>query len=138
VNTQLLARVEQLMKVGRNNFRPPPKVESRVVRIEPRNPPPPINFLEWDGMVRLCFNRKNKTLRASFTHKSVLDLLSKNAKTLASLKGAPLAADWDVKATVEAVITAAGFADKRASKLDIDDFLKLLTDMNAAGIHFTA
>lgn len=41
VNTQLLAKVDQLMKVGRNNFRPPPKVESRVVRIELRNPPPP-------------------------------------------------------------------------------------------------
>ncbi len=25
VNTQLLARVEHLMKVGKNNFRPPPK-----------------------------------------------------------------------------------------------------------------
>jgi 18S rRNA (adenine1779-N6/adenine1780-N6)-dimethyltransferase len=36
--------VDQLLKVGRNNFRPPPKVESRVVRIEPRNPPPPVNF----------------------------------------------------------------------------------------------
>ena len=43
-NTQLLARVDHLMKVGKNNFRPPPKVESSVVRIEPRNPPPPINF----------------------------------------------------------------------------------------------
>jgi len=51
VNTQLLAKVDQLMKVGRNNFRPPPKVESRVVRIELRNPPPPVNFTEWDGMV---------------------------------------------------------------------------------------
>ncbi len=51
VNCQLLAKVDQLMKVGRNNFRPPPKVESRVVRIELRNPPPPVNFTEWDGMV---------------------------------------------------------------------------------------
>ena len=50
VNTQLLARVDQLLKVGRNNFRPPPKVESRVVRIEPRNPPPPVNFMVcWTG-----------------------------------------------------------------------------------------
>ncbi len=32
VNTQLLARVDHLMKVGKNNFRPPPKVESSVVR----------------------------------------------------------------------------------------------------------
>ena len=34
-------------QVGRNNFRPPPKVDSSVVRIEPINPPPPINLLEW-------------------------------------------------------------------------------------------
>lgn len=78
INTQLLARVDHLMKVrervfaishlgcdvvipvslqssqaflrlhlkqvGKNNFRPPPKVESSVVRIEPKNPPPPVNF----------------------------------------------------------------------------------------------
>lgn len=51
VNTQLLAKVDQLLKVGKNNFRPPPKVESRVVRLELKNPPPPVNFVEWDGMV---------------------------------------------------------------------------------------
>jgi 18S rRNA (adenine1779-N6/adenine1780-N6)-dimethyltransferase len=33
VNLQLMARVDHLMKVGRNNFKPPPKVESAVVRI---------------------------------------------------------------------------------------------------------
>jgi len=53
VNTQLLAKVDQLLKVGKHNFRPPPKVESRVVRIELKNPPPPVHFTEWDGMVRL-------------------------------------------------------------------------------------
>ncbi|CAM9870255.1 unnamed protein product [Ectocarpus sp. 13 AM-2016] len=31
VNTQLLAKVDQLFKVNRNNVRPPPKVDSRVV-----------------------------------------------------------------------------------------------------------
>ena len=45
VNTQLLARTQQLLKVGRNNFNPPPKVESRVCRIEPYNPPPTVNFV---------------------------------------------------------------------------------------------
>jgi hypothetical protein len=69
VNTQMLARVEHVMKVGKNNFRPPPKVESSVVRIVPKNPPPPINFEEWDGLVRLAFVRKNKTLAAGFKSK---------------------------------------------------------------------
>ena len=51
VNAQLLARVNHLLRVGRNNFRPPPKVDSSVVRIEPRHPLPPINLREWDGLV---------------------------------------------------------------------------------------
>lgn len=59
-------RVSHLLKVGKNNFRPPPKVDSSVVRIEPRNPPPPINFLEWDGLVRLCFGRCGQAVGVSF------------------------------------------------------------------------
>jgi 18S rRNA (adenine1779-N6/adenine1780-N6)-dimethyltransferase len=85
VNCQLLAKVEQVMKVGRNNFRPPPKVDSKVVRIEPFNPPPPVDFIEWDGLVRLCFSRKHKTLRAIFTSKTVMKLLEANVKQSTSL-----------------------------------------------------
>ena len=38
------------MKVGRNNFRPPPQVESSVVRIEPKmgSERPNISFEEWE------------------------------------------------------------------------------------------
>jgi len=80
VNVQLLSRVSHLLKVGRNNFRPPPKVDSSVVRIEPRKPLPPVSFKEWDGLVRICFNfnRKNKTLGSIFKQKRVLELLEKN------------------------------------------------------------
>lgn len=86
VNVQLLSRVSHLLKVGRNNFRPPPKVDSSVVRIEPRKPLPPVSFKEWDGLVRVCFNRKNKTLGAIFKQKRVLELLEKNYKTMQSLQ----------------------------------------------------
>lgn len=85
INTQLLARVDLLMKVGKNNFKPPPKVESSVVRIEPRNPPPPINFTEWDGLTRIAFLRKNKTLAAAFKQSSVVQTLENNYKLHASL-----------------------------------------------------
>lgn len=86
VNTQLLARVDMLMKVGKNNFRPPPKVESSVVRIEPRNPPLPINYHEWDGLTRIAFVRKNKTLSAAFKQTNVISMLEKNYKLHCSLK----------------------------------------------------
>nr|AAL78109.1 Putative dimethyladenosine transferse [Oryza sativa]AAM47293.1 Putative dimethyladenosine transferse [Oryza sativa Japonica Group] len=86
LSSSLLSRVSHLLKVGRNNFRPPPKVDSSVVRIEPRKPLPPVSFKEWDGLVRLCFNRKNKTLGAIFKQKRVLELLEKNYKTMQSLQ----------------------------------------------------
>jgi 18S rRNA (adenine1779-N6/adenine1780-N6)-dimethyltransferase len=116
VNTQLLSKVTHVLKVGKNNFRPPPKVESSVVRITPLDPPPPINFLvcvlypdqndqhyqrvalltlagvtttcakEWDGLVRLCFNRKNKTLGAIFRQTNVLKLLEENYTTFLALR----------------------------------------------------
>lgn len=111
VNTQLLARVDQLMKVGRNNFRPPPKVESRVVRIEPRNPPPPVNFTEWDGMVRLLFNRKNKTIFSVLNNKSTYKVLEENVKTkkafeereMGEEKGEERKGEVDVKQVVREV-----------------------------------
>ena len=78
VNVQLLAKVDHLLKVSRNSFKPPPKVESSVVRIEPKYPPPPINFTEWDGLVRLCFLRKNKTLSAIFRLKNVVKMMHAN------------------------------------------------------------
>ncbi|KAF0916896.1 hypothetical protein E2562_015073 [Oryza meyeriana var. granulata] len=83
---ELLSRVSHLLKVGRNNFRPPPKVDSSVVRIEPRKSLPPVSFKGWNGLVRLCFNRKNKTLGAIFKQKRVLELLEKNYKTMQSLQ----------------------------------------------------
>lgn len=87
VNAQLLSRVTHVMKVARNNFRPPPKVESSVVRIEPRNPPPSVNFVEWDGMLRICFQRKHRMLRAVFLQKSTVRLLLNFRKTAAALGG---------------------------------------------------
>lgn len=31
-----------------------------------------MDYLEWDGLLRICFIRKNKTLQASFKIKTVL------------------------------------------------------------------
>merc|ERR1712051_838857 len=100
INTQLLARVDHLMKVGKNNFRPPPKVESAVVRIEPRNPPPPINFKEWNGLTSICFVRKNKTLGASFAQTAVLLMLKKNYKIHCSLNDEMVPEDFDIKSII--------------------------------------
>jgi 18S rRNA (adenine1779-N6/adenine1780-N6)-dimethyltransferase len=139
VNVQLLAKVDQLIKVGRNNFRPPPKVESRVVRIELRNPPPPVNFQEWDGMIRLLFNRKNKTLRSVLMTKPTLKLLGDNRQTHQALQDSSDDMEEDsqsIKEILEEVTGMERWAGQRASKLNLDDFLELLAEFNKRGIHF--
>src|SRR3954463_4897138 len=67
-NVSLWARASHVLKVGKNNFRPPPQVESSVVRLEVKtgSERPAISWGEWDGMLRICFVRRNKTLRASW------------------------------------------------------------------------
>jgi len=136
INTQLLARVDHLMKVGKNNFRPPPKVESSVVRLEPRNPPPPINFQEWDGLTRIAFVRKNKTLSAAFNQTGVLLLMEKNYKVHCSKNNIPVGEEFNIKTKVDEVLSSIDFKEKRARTMDIDDFMKLLAEFNAKGIHF--
>lgn len=95
--------MHHLLKVGKNNFRPPPKVDSSVVRIEPRNPPPPINFLEWDGLVRLCFGRKNKTLSSIFRQRKTLALLEKNYLLSSALQTAVDGKPVDLAAAISAM-----------------------------------
>jgi 18S rRNA (adenine1779-N6/adenine1780-N6)-dimethyltransferase len=135
LNTQLLSNVQHVLKVSKNNFRPPPKVESSVVRIEPKNPPPPVNFLEWDGLVRLCFGRKNKSLGGVFRNKKIIALMEKNYKTYCSLNNKPVG-DVPVKDLVLKILTDTDLLEKRSAKLDMDDFLKLLNAFNTAGFHF--
>lgn len=137
LNTQLLARVDHVIKVSRNSFRPPPKVESSVVRIEPRNPPPPINFMEWDGLVRICFSRKNKTLRAIFNNKTVIAMIDKNYTTWCSLNNKPpVHAGEKMKDFVLGVLVKLEMNDSRSAKMSQDDFLKLLAAFNEEGVHF--
>ena len=82
VNSQMWAKIDHIMKVGKNNFKPPPAVESSVVRLVPKNPRPQISYEEWDGLLRVVFVRKNKTLRASFFGTtSVMDMLEANYRT---------------------------------------------------------
>ncbi|KAL2812204.1 ribosomal RNA adenine dimethylase-domain-containing protein [Aspergillus granulosus] len=85
VNVQFFSKVSHIMKVGRNNFRPPPQVESSVVRVEPKPQRPDISWDEWDGMLRICFVRKNKTLRAGFMATKIRAMIERNWITWAAM-----------------------------------------------------
>ncbi len=61
VCTQVACRVERLFGVKPNAFRPPPKVDSAVVRLTPHAEPlAPAGFLKF---VSACFQHKRKMLR---------------------------------------------------------------------------
>lgn len=136
-NVQLLARVDHVMKVSKNNFRPPPQVESSVVRIEPLNPPPSVSVDEYDGLLRILFTRKNKTLAANFKTTAVLQMLERNYKTVAALNGQDVDMNFDCKARVLGVLESLGIAEQRAAKMDVSDFLKLLSTFIDAGFRFS-
>ena len=57
-------------------------MESSVVRLVPKRPRPEVSWDEWDGLLRVCFVRKNRTLRAGFFGTTtVMEMLEANYRT---------------------------------------------------------
>jgi 16S rRNA (adenine1518-N6/adenine1519-N6)-dimethyltransferase len=66
VQTQLLADVEALFDVRPSAFRPPPKVDSTVIRLRARNRAVELRIKDtarFLDFLKLCFHQKRKTLR---------------------------------------------------------------------------
>ncbi|KAG2143450.1 S-adenosyl-L-methionine-dependent methyltransferase [Suillus bovinus] len=135
-NVQLYSKVDLVMHVGKNNFRPAPQVESSVVRLVPLNPPPPIKFEEFDGLGRIIFSRRNKMVHATFMAKGVIEMLEKNWRTWCSTQNKMIDEDTNMKTKVEEVLKSSGYSKQRAAKMILDDLLKLLSAFHDEGIHF--
>jgi 16S rRNA (adenine1518-N6/adenine1519-N6)-dimethyltransferase len=66
VLTQVHAHAENLFGVSREAFRPPPKVDSALVRLTPRDAAGELGIGDLAGFLRFaqsCFRQKRKTLR---------------------------------------------------------------------------
>jgi 18S rRNA (adenine1779-N6/adenine1780-N6)-dimethyltransferase len=68
----------------------------------------------------------------------VLEMLEHNYKTYCSLQGKDVEMDLDVKKIVMDLLEKTGLGEMRASKMDNDDFLLLLSSFIDAGFRFTA
>ena len=68
VLTQLQCEVEKLIEVPPEAFYPPPKVQSAVVRLTPRqtSPYPPVHLPDLQRLVTQAFSQRRKTLRNNF------------------------------------------------------------------------
>ena len=77
-------------------------------------------------MIKIIFNRKNKTLNATFTTKSVLKILDANYRTYCSIhnQNMDVEAPHDIKTMVQAVLTETAFGACRGAKMDMDDYLR--------------
>lgn len=81
VLAQVHARVEVLFDVARAAFRPPPKVDSAVVRLTPRDARSEFGIADLPSFLRFaraCFRHKRKTLRnnlAALYPKDLVDAL---------------------------------------------------------------
>ena len=139
------------MNVGKNNFRPPPNVESSVVRIVPLDPPPPIKFEEFDGLTRILFSRRNKTVHGNFMAKGVVDMLEKNWRTWCAENNIvsnidlnqgigsdcarkTITDDVDMKTRIEKVLEETGNTENRAAKMGVDDILKCVPCNRFVGV----
>ncbi|KUF93801.1 hypothetical protein AM588_10004371 [Phytophthora nicotianae] len=129
--------VSSVVKVPREHFLPPPKVDSRVIKLVPRAASTPalpsddeLFFQKFDALLRLCFLRKNKTLRAL--------LLAKTARSQYVLKEDTLTEGEDkhqaVTERVEAALEASGLKSNRAVKVSVAEFVKLLQELRERGI----
>uniref|UniRef100_K3WT92 rRNA adenine N(6)-methyltransferase n=1 Tax=Globisporangium ultimum (strain ATCC 200006 / CBS 805.95 / DAOM BR144) TaxID=431595 RepID=K3WT92_GLOUD len=150
VNTALVADVTSVVKVGRGHFLPPPKVDSRVIKLVPvanRIVPPSLAneklfFQKFDTMLRICFLRKNKTLRALLLSKTALAQIEV-AKSLqvellqAQKNEAPTVSEKDViSERIEAALNKCELSSSRAVQIPVDQFLKLITALEENGISF--
>ncbi|KAK1936923.1 putative dimethyladenosine transferase [Phytophthora citrophthora] len=136
-NTALVADVTSVVKVPKHHFLPPPKVDSRVIKLEPRAGSTPalptedaLFFQKFDTLLRLCFERKNKTLRALLVAKTARSQYILNEETLEEGEGKFQA----VTDRVEAALEACGMTSNRAVKVSVAEFMGLMQELQQRGI----
>lgn len=137
VNSQLLARCSHLMKISKNSFNPPPKVESSVIRMDPKYPQPDVDFEDWDGMVKMIFSRKNKKVRSIFKTKTAVRDLNEKYNSYRKMEGK---AGEEVtletfKVLLDEVLGDPMF-DLRGRALDEEALMSMLGHFTKHGIHF--
>ncbi len=83
VHTQLLSAAELVFTVPASAFRPPPKVDSAVVSLEPRAIPAALDCKRFLEFVVWCFRQKRKKIRNNLMgiyEREVLDAIPATAK----------------------------------------------------------
>ena len=78
-------------------------------------------------------------MRANFGAKGVREMLEANAKTARAVR-TDIAADevFDASVALDEVLESSGYAEQRAAKMDVTDFLELLAAFHKRDFHFSS
>ncbi|ORD96628.1 DIM1 [Hepatospora eriocheir] len=126
VVTQLMSKIEHVLKVSKNSYSPPLNIDTCFVKIQLRSPKVPIDVMEFERLLKFCFNRKNKLLSSNLNcpqfHSHIVDVIECDKKEASRL--------------VLQIIANCDFKTTRPSKMHVEDFLKLLLEFKKTGVSF--
>jgi 18S rRNA (adenine1779-N6/adenine1780-N6)-dimethyltransferase len=130
--------VSKCFDVPRTDFHPPPKVDSRVVRIEPQGQPLETDWdwVEWNSMLKLCFQGKNKTMRSLFGIRAVGARLEAARELVTAQGGGTVKELLPLKDVLLGVLEERSLSQKRANAMTPEDFYDLYSGMHGEGIWF--
>ena len=137
MNASVFVRTERVHRVNGACFYPIPPVESAVVRLTPRNPPPAFDFSEFSALTKIAFIEKKKTLKTVFSRPFVEKLLETNYKNYCSFHRIPTSR-IPFRTLLQSVIADSGLAECPAKYLPPDAMEFLLSRFHESGIYFTS
>jgi 18S rRNA (adenine1779-N6/adenine1780-N6)-dimethyltransferase len=137
MNASVFVRSERIHRINGGCFYPVPPVESALVRLTPRNPPPIFDFDEFNELTRVAFIEKRKALKTVFSRPSVLASLELKYKEFCSfhrISTSPISFPKYLQEIIESV----GLAEYPAKALPAEAMEALLLALHEKGIYFTS
>lgn len=136
MNASLYIRSERVMRINGGMFFPVPPVESALVLLTPRFPAPPIDFAEFDALVRLCFLDKKRMIRNIFDRPTLMKEMERDYKEYCHRNKKYI----DIRPFpkyLNHLIENSNLGDACARKLPPEAMQHLLECFHAGGIYFT-
>ena len=136
LNMSMFFRTERVSRIHGASFYPVPPVESSLIRLIPRNPPPQFDFDEFNSLVKTCFIEKKTNLRRIFSRPSVVKSLEINYKNFCSFHRLPTS-PIPFPQYLETAVYDSGLSHYCAKHLPAEALQHLLETLHYRGIYFT-
>ncbi|TEB18283.1 hypothetical protein C9890_0415, partial [Perkinsus sp. BL_2016] len=136
MNAALFVRSERVHRINGACFYPVPPIESALVRLTPRNPPPMFNFAEFSAMTKIAFIEKKRGLKTVFSRPFVERTLEAHYKQFCSYHRIPTSTLAFPK-YLQSALTDSGLAEYPAKHLAPEAMEHLLGLFHERGIFFT-